>query len=207
MRQIIFLRHGQAYNNTRRILAGRTAGISLTDVGREQVSYAAKIIQSMNVSAVYSSPIQRAQETSQIICEYNSLTFTTDDRLIELDMGQFTGKPYDEIFTKYGNVFLRFYDNDPEVGEYGVETFKQVKTRIDDLLREKIKQHPSGNLLFVTHMDPIKTMIFSTMKPSAQSLYELILGNASISIFNEQDGDVFASAINVMNESRYSDIL
>ena len=207
MRQIIFLRHGQAYNNTKRILAGRTAGISLTDVGREQVSFVAKTLQSMNVSAVYSSPIQRTQETSKIVCEHNSLTFTTDDRLIELDMGQFTGKPYDEIFTKHGNVFLRFYNNDPEVGEYGVETFKQVKTRIDDLLNEKIKQHPSGNLLFVTHMDPIKTMIFSTMKPSAQSLYELILGNASLSIFNEENGDVFASAINVMNESRYSDIL
>ncbi|MGB0642570.1 MAG: histidine phosphatase family protein, partial [Nitrosopumilus sp.] len=34
--QIIFLRHGQAKNNTERILSGRTPGVPLTDIGMTQ---------------------------------------------------------------------------------------------------------------------------------------------------------------------------
>ena len=40
---IIFLRHGQAENNTKKILAGRTPGINLTEQGREQAEQAGAV--------------------------------------------------------------------------------------------------------------------------------------------------------------------
>ena len=52
---IIFLRHGQAENNTKKILAGRTPGINLTEQGKEQAQQAGEMIKSLNVSAIYSS--------------------------------------------------------------------------------------------------------------------------------------------------------
>ena len=64
MGQIIFLRHGQAKNNTERILSGRTPGVPLTDVGIKQAEQTAKLLADMNISAIYSSPIQRAKHTS-----------------------------------------------------------------------------------------------------------------------------------------------
>ena len=54
---IIFLRHGQAENNTKKILAGRTPGINLTEQGREQAEQAGEMIKSLNISAIYSSPM------------------------------------------------------------------------------------------------------------------------------------------------------
>ncbi|MEO2201074.1 MAG: histidine phosphatase family protein, partial [Nitrosopumilus sp.] len=73
MGQIIFLRHGQATNNTERILAGRTEGIPLTDTGIEQAQHTAELLKHMNISAIYSSPIQRAKHTAEIVAEHNSL--------------------------------------------------------------------------------------------------------------------------------------
>ena len=67
MGQIIFLRHGQAKNNTERILAGRTKGIPLTDTGVEQAKHTAELLKHMNISAIYSSPIQRAKHTAEIV--------------------------------------------------------------------------------------------------------------------------------------------
>ena len=63
----------------------------------------------MNISAIYSSPIQRAKHTAEIVGKHNAIDVTIDDRLIELDMGKFTGMAYDEIFQNHGNVFMKFY--------------------------------------------------------------------------------------------------
>ena len=86
MGSIIFLRHGQATNNTERVLAGRTPGIPLTEKGIDQAEKAAKFLEDMNISAIYSSPIQRAKNTAEIVGKHNSIDVKIDDRLIELDM-------------------------------------------------------------------------------------------------------------------------
>ena len=49
---IIFLRHGQAENNTKKILAGRTPGINLTEEGKKQAEQAGKMLESLNISAI-----------------------------------------------------------------------------------------------------------------------------------------------------------
>ena len=63
---IIFLRHGQAENNTKKILAGRTPGINLTEEGKKQAEQAGEMIKSLNISAIYSSPIDRAMQTGAL---------------------------------------------------------------------------------------------------------------------------------------------
>ena len=123
---IIFLRHGQAENNTKKILAGRSPNVNLTQTGLEQAEQAGEMLKSLNISAIYTSPIDRALQTAQIVSKHCGLEVVTDDRLIELDMGKFTMMPYNEIFEKHGNVFLKFYQGSDEVSENEVETFSQV---------------------------------------------------------------------------------
>jgi len=74
--QIIFLRHGQAKNNVERVLAGRTPGFPLTDTGIKQAEATAELLAHMNISAIYSSPIQRAQHTAEIVGKHNSVDVT-----------------------------------------------------------------------------------------------------------------------------------
>ena len=114
LRFIIFLRHGQAVNNTKRLLAGRTPRVPLTENGIKQAERIAQFVKPFKISAIYSSPIERAEKTAAIVAKHNSLEYIVDDRLIELDMGKFTGMPYDKIFEKHGNVFLKFYDGELE---------------------------------------------------------------------------------------------
>ena len=203
MGQIIFLRHGQAKNNTERILAGRTEGVPLTDTGIKQSEYTAELLEHMNVSTIYSSPIQRAKHTAEIVGKHNSLDVTTDDRLIELDMGKFTGMPYDEIFKSHGNVFMKFYNGDLEIAHNGVETFSDVKKRILGIVDYIIEKHLDENVLLVTHMDPIKAMLSTVIDLSPTNLYELILPNASLAIFREKDRKFSLSGLNVMDTSRF----
>jgi probable phosphoglycerate mutase len=201
--QIIFLRHGQAKNNTERILAGRTEGIPLTETGVKQAEHTADFLQHMNISAIYSSPIQRAKHTAEIVGKHNSLDVTIDDRLIELDMGKFTGMPYDEIFNSHGNVFMKFYNGELEIAHNGVETFSDVKKRVLGIVDHVIENHPDENVVLVTHMDPIKAMLSTIVDLSATNLFELIIANASLNIFREKEQKFSISGLNVMHPSRF----
>ena len=203
MGQIIFLRHGQAKNNTERILAGRTEGIPLTDTGIKQAEHTAQLLEHMNISAIYSSPIQRARHTAEIAGKHNSLDITIDDRLIELDMGKFTGMAYDEIFNSHGNVFMKFYNGELEIAHNGVETFSEVKKRVSGIVEHVIQKHADENVVLVTHMDPIKAMLSTIVELSPTNLFELIIANASLNIFRERDQKFSLSGLNVMHPSRF----
>ena len=204
MGQIIFLRHGQATNNTKRILSGRTPGVPLTDVGIKQAEQTAELLENMNISAIYSSPIQRAKHTAEIVGKHNSVDVTIDDRLIELDMGKFTGVSYDEIFTSHGNIFMKFYNDELEIAHNGVETFADVKKRVLGIVNHVLEKHPDENVVLVTHMDPIKAMLSTIIDLSPTNLFELIIANASLNIFREQDHKFSLSGINVMHLSRFN---
>ncbi|MBM2819187.1 MAG: Phosphoglycerate mutase [Nitrosarchaeum sp.] len=204
MGSIIFLRHGQAKNNLERILTGRTPGIPLTEKGIDQAEKAAKFLEDMDISAIYSSPIERARHTAEIVGKHNSLDVIIDDRLIELDMGKFTGVPYDEIFTTHGNVFMKFYNGELEIAHNGVETFSEVKKRILGIVDHVIENHPDQNVVLVTHMDPIKAMLSTVVDLTAENLFELIIANASLNIFREYKRKFSISGLNVMHPSRFN---
>ena len=203
MGQIIFLRHGQAKNNTERVLAGRTEGIPLTDTGIKQAKHTAELLEHMNISAIYSSPIQRAKHTAEIVGKQNSLDVVLDDRLIELDMGKFTGMPYDEIINSHGNVFMKFYNGELEIAHNGVETFSEVKKRVLGIVEHVIEKHDDENVVLVTHMDPIKAMLSTIVDISPTNLFDLIIANASLNIFREKDQKFSLSGLNVMHPSRF----
>ena len=200
---IIFLRHAQAENNAKRILAGRTEGVPLTKTGIEQAESIAKYLKSLDISAIYSSPIERASHTAEIVAKNNSLDYELDDRLTEIDMGKFTRMNYDDMFAKYGNVFLKFYENDPVIAEHEVETFPNVQRRVLETVNHVVEKHKNENVILVTHMDPIKSILAMVMDLKPKTLFELIIANASITVIKEYDKKFSLSAINAMDIDRY----
>jgi len=203
---IIFLRHAQAENNTKRILAGRTEGVSLTKAGIQQAERISEYLKPLDISAIYSSPIGRAKHTAEIVTKNSAIDVELDERLTEIDMGKFTRMNYDDMFAKYGNIFLKFYENDPVIAEHEVETFPSVQKRILDMVDHIIKKHKNENVILVTHMDPIKSMLANVMDLKPKTLFELIIANASFTILTEQERKFSLSAINAMNIDRYQQI-
>ena len=200
---IIFLRHAQAENNTKRILAGRTEGVPLTKTGIEQAERISEYLKPLDISAIYSSPIERASHTAEIIAKNRSLEVVLDERLTEIDMGKFTRMNYDDMFAKYGNIFLKFYENDPVIAEHEVETFPNVQRRVLETVNHVVEKHKNENVILVTHMDPIKSILAMVMDLKPKTLFELIIANASITVIKEYDKKFSLSAINAMDIDRY----
>lgn len=204
---IILLRHGQARNNVERVLTGRRPGVPLTEQGARQARYAARLLADMDITAAYTSPIQRAVQTAQIVAEHNSLGVVQDDRLVEIDMGRFTGMRYDDLLEKHGNVFLKFYREDAGFAHLGVETFSNVRTRVLDMVRYVLEKHPGENILMVTHMDPIKAILATILDITPNGLHRVIIANGSLNVFPADDeGNLALGSINVMEPTRLTSI-
>jgi probable phosphoglycerate mutase len=200
---IIFLRHAQAKNNVERVLAGRSTGIPLTEFGVQQAEKIAHFLGPLKISAIYSSPIERAVHTAEIVSDKLNLHYEIDDRLTEIDMGIFSGMYYEEMFARHGNIFLKFYQDSPLIEKNGVETFSSVKKRVLDIVNYCSQKHDSENILLVTHMDPIKAMISTVLQLKPESLYELVIRNASLTIVKKEQSNFSMVAINSMSPDRY----
>lgn len=206
MNLAIFMRHGQADNNVNRVLVGRHIESHLTERGRIQVKETAKLLKSMSISKIYSSPVTRAIETTEIVGEELGLDYEIDDRLYEIDLGRLAGTNYDEVLNKYGNLFLSFYMGDDSVlSNHGVESFTAVKSRVRDLLDQIMARHNNKqqNVLLVTHLDPIKAAISYILDLKPESLYKWHMRNAALTILKQEFKTWSISAVNFMGAQRY----
>ena len=198
------MRHGQADNNVNRILVGRHLESHLTEKGKMQVKETARLLKNMSISKIYSSPVTRTIETTQIVGEELGLDYEIDDRLYEIDLGKLAGTNYDEVLNKYGNLFLSFYMGDDSVlSNHGVESFTAVKSRIRDLLDQIMTRHNNHNVLLVTHLDPIKAAISYILDLKPESLFKWHMRNAALTILKQEFRMWSISAVNFMGAKRY----
>lgn len=224
VRHVIMVRHGQARNNVERKLAGRMDGVPLTPEGVRQAQHAAKMLASAGVSAIYSSPIERAAETARMISEECGVPVVIDERLTEIDMGKFTGMTFEEVVSGHDDIFAKFYGGDVEIAHKGVETFEQVRRRVTGIVSEVLssgggdaaadgssgkdgadRDDDNGNAVLVTHMDPIKAMLGEIAGISPERLLHAEIANAALNVFRkEADGSLSLLALNVMDASRFA---
>lgn len=201
---VILMRHGQAENNVSRTLVGRHIESHLTSQGREQVADAAKQLKSISIDKVYVSPVIRAMETAQIVCDTLGMSYEVDERLYEIELGKLVGMNYEEVTTKYGDLFLRFYaEHDPILDSFGVEPFAAVKQRVKSLLDDALKKHEDSNVLMVTHLDPIKAALATLLELKPEALYRWHIRNASLTVLKHESRIYSLSGVNVMAMHRY----
>ena len=200
----IFMRHGEADYNVNRILVGRHIESHLTEIGRQQVRDTANYLKEILVDKVFVSPVIRARETAEIVCDVINLDYEIDERLYEIELGKLVGMNYEDIIDKHGNLFLKFYSGDKQMLDYyGVESFTSVKMRIKHLLDEAIERYPDKNIIFVTHLDPIKAAISLLLDLKPEALYQWHIRNAALTILKHESKIFSLSGVNVMGLHRY----
>jgi len=92
---IYLMRHGQVHNPTN-VLYGRRPGFALSEAGIQQAHAAGRCLADHTVSAIYSSPMERARQTAEIVASYHSAVDPrVDRRLIEVAT-PYEGRPIAE---------------------------------------------------------------------------------------------------------------
>src|SRR6266852_1571194 len=80
---LLFIRHGQTTWNAEHILPGHLPGIALNDTGREQAARLAGALTVLPISAIISSPLERARDTAEIIAKPHQLDIQFEPALMD----------------------------------------------------------------------------------------------------------------------------
>ncbi len=162
MINIFLARHGQDEDNVRGILNGQR-NQALTALGTQQAEQSAEHIKVSGLifTAVYSSPLQRASKTAEIITDKLGIArpIILDD-LIERDFGIMTGKETKDIEIMCAPDIIRTETITYFLSPEGAETFPDLIKRAQKVLRKINERHQAGNILLVTHGD-IGKMIYA----------------------------------------------
>jgi broad specificity phosphatase PhoE len=183
---LLFIRHGQTTWNVEHRLPGQLPGIHLTDTGKQQAERLADALAVLPISAVISSPLERARETAEIIAQPRQLAIQFESDLMDIDVGHWAGQDHDEL-NKNDETWKAFKKN-PTVAPPDVETFPQVQTRAVAAVERWRSQETSGAYpAFVTHADVIKLLMAHYTGLEAGQAGKLLIDNASVSIVEVED--------------------
>src|SRR5258707_1563577 len=178
---LLFIRHGQTTWNVEHRLPGQLPGVALDDRGREQATRLADALTVLPISAIISSPLERARDTAEIIARPRKLDIQFEPALMDIELGRWSGQSFDEL-AKNDSEWKAFV-RDPTVGPEGVETFPQAQERAVAAVERWCKQESAGAYpAFVAHADIIKLLIAYYTGLEAGRAGALFIGNPSLSL-------------------------
>jgi probable phosphoglycerate mutase len=198
--RLLLLRHGQTELSLQRRYSGR-GNPPLTALGREQVARAAKMLAAKGgIAAVISSPLGRARETAEAAAAALGVPVEIHDGLIETDFGEWEGLTFAEAAQRDPGLHARWI-GDPTVAAPGGESFEEVLERVESVLRDLLGRYPGANVVVVSHVTPIKTLLRLALDVGPALLYRLHLDLASLSIAEFYlDG---GSSVRLVNDTSY----
>lgn len=144
------VRHGEVHN-PRRVLYGRLDGYRLSELGHRMAASAVQALAGHSVTALYASPLQRAQESAAPWAEAFGLPIHTEERLIE-PTNRFEGKRMSKrtlLNPRHWHLM-----RNPSVPSWG-EPFAEVASRMLAAMREAHENTDSGEVVMVSHQLPI----------------------------------------------------
>jgi broad specificity phosphatase PhoE len=148
--RLLLARHGETDWNRE----GRWQGqknVPLSNRGREQALTLANRLKSEQLAAVYSSALQRAIATAQEIAIRHKLNVCRDERLNEIDLGEWEGLPHKDIVAKYPQL-LQAWERDPfSVQPPNGEGIAQLERRVLAAVREIALAYPGETVCLIGH--------------------------------------------------------
>jgi alpha-ribazole phosphatase len=174
---LLLIRHGQTNWNLEQRFQGQS-DIPLNETGRKQAQALAERLAAEQFDAVYSSDLQRATETANIICESQ---IHADTRLREVSFGDWEGLTYDEIKAKHTETLAAWeadiFKNAPPNGE----TLEGLAARVQSMLDELLTKHQDQRILIVAHGGVLQTLICLALKLPPTMYWQFHLSTASLS--------------------------
>lgn len=140
-----------------------TLDIPLSSAGKEQVEKVAEELRGFEVSRIYTSPCQSAQETAKALSRNGKTKVKVVDGFVNLDHGLWHGKRIEELKATQPRTFRQFADAPETTCPPQGETLQSAKVRVVKSLNRLIKKHKEGQVLLVVP-DPLATIIRSILE-------------------------------------------
>lgn len=146
-----FVRHAQVIN-PEGVIYERIPGYGITDKGHQMARAAAEMANSLNISAFYTSPLQRAKESAAPWQELYGVTPVEENRVIE-NWNKFAGLKIDaKTLLRRPQLIINFHD--PFKPSWS-EPYVEIQQRMLAAAKDAWENTDGGDVVFVSHQLPI----------------------------------------------------
>lgn len=197
MTRVIIVRHGQSSYNTQKRIQGRSDASQLTEKGRKDASLVGKALSNISFNAIYSSPLQRAKSTADVICSEIQAVSThpaiqTDDQLLEIDLPIWEGMINTEVQEKFPTEYCTWHEN-PEKFVMQVPTESGTNEHFPILAlyeqarsfwQKLLQRHQGETILIVGHNGINRALISTALGIPPARYHSLQQSNCNITILN-----------------------
>ncbi|KGG16443.1 MULTISPECIES: histidine phosphatase family protein [unclassified Prochlorococcus] len=192
--RLLLIRHGLSSYNREKRIQGRSDLSSLTAEGKSQASKTGAALQSIPIHTVYSSPLQRAQDTAKelLMKQGGTTELILEDDLLEVDLTQWSGLTIDEVKSKFPDSYLIWKNSPSELTLNRKDGTKykpiheltcQAERFINKIL-STYKPEEDKNIVVVGHNAILRCLILKILGNPNFGFRRIKLDNASVSIFN-----------------------
>lgn len=207
--RLFLLRHGQTAMSIDRRYSGR-GDVALTEHGVWQAGAAAKRLADLSSVhrsgqehshprgelRVLASPLSRAVATAGAVTDLLGGDVGVHEGLIETDFGSWEGLTFGEAAQRDPQLHRAWLGDGSVAAPHG-ESFEQVHRRVSTVLDEVLEAHNGQNIVLVTHVTPIKTVLRIALEAGPALLFRLHLDLASISVVEfYPDGNASVRLVN-----------
>ena len=152
--RLLLIRHGETDHNAERLALGRE-DVPLNERGQLQAQALGESLAGASVgdiTAVYSSPLQRATSTATPLAEALELPVQVETGLIEMEIGEMEGLTFPQVRERYPD-FLRDWLSErlADVTMPGGESLRQVQERGWSAVETIRDRHPDETVAAVSH--------------------------------------------------------
>src|SRR5262245_56997022 len=160
--RLYLVRHGATQLTAEDRFSG-AANVYLSEEGRDQVEHLASRLADDNISAIYSSPLDRTIETATILAKPHKLTPTPYDGLREINHGHWEGLTRKEVEERFPEEYTAWESDPFTFAPKGGESGISVLARALPVIREIVVNHTDKNVLVVSHKATLRLLISSLL--------------------------------------------
>jgi alpha-ribazole phosphatase/probable phosphoglycerate mutase len=164
--RLVLVRHAEPGADSRGRCYGRL-DVGLSEQGRRQADALALTLRDEQIDLVVSSPRARALETAAAL----GRAFDVDDRLSELDFGDFEGRTYEELERDEPELFRRWMSSPTAVRFPNGESYADLRRRATAALTDVRSRAESA--VVVTHGGVIRAGLAAWLELPDHAIFRL----------------------------------
>jgi probable phosphomutase (TIGR03848 family) len=181
---VLLVRHGRTTANGAGVLAGWTEGVGLDETGRSQVAALALRLAAVPLAAVVTSPLQRCQETTELmLAGHPPVERHVDGRIGEVRYGDWTGG---ELKKLAKDPLWKVVQSHPSAMTFpgeGGEAMRDMQTRAVTAVREwNDRLGEDAVYAVVSHADVIKAVLADALGMHLDQFQRLVVDPSSVSV-------------------------
>jgi broad specificity phosphatase PhoE len=190
MTGIILVRHGQTEWNRIERFRGR-ADVPLNHTGLAQAEMTGRRIAAEWLpAAIYAGPLSRTLQTAEAIGACSNLPVRVEERLVDIDYGEWQGLTPDEVRGRWPEVLSAWYDTPHLAHIPGGETLDHLRARAMSAVNDLAARHLDQTIVLVSHTVVNRIILLGVLGLRNERFWRLRQDTCAINVF-EMEEDLF----------------